>query len=212
MIRLFSLFIIGLCLLNCQSSQEFSRSGLPTQSIQEAAPKDRLMVYQAYLTLRVKDAVSVSDSVAILLPVYDAYLASSNGQNYTIRVPSDNYQDLLTALSEQGKVEHESQSAQDVTDNYRDIEVQLETLERTRERYLQLLNKAEQVSEILEIEKELGRVNLELDRLKAQIQRFDNQITYATITLNLEEKVQPGPLGYVGLGIYKVVKWLFVWN
>lgn len=175
-------------------------------------PEDRLrlMVYHAYLTLRVKDIASVSDSVVVLLPVYDAYLASSSDNRYQIRVPSDNYSALLTALSGQGKVEHQSQSAQDVTDNYRDIEVQIETLTRTRERYLQLLNKAEQVSEILEIEKELGRVNLELDRLKAQIQRFDNQIAYATINLTLEEKVQPGPLGYVGLGLYKVVKWLFV--
>jgi hypothetical protein len=74
------------------------------------------------------------------------------------------------------------------------------------------LGQATTVSEVLEVEKELERVNLELDSLKASIQRYDNRIQYSLLILELREKVQPGPLGYIGLGLFKAIKWLFVWS
>ncbi|MEL6720337.1 MAG: DUF4349 domain-containing protein, partial [Bacteroidota bacterium] len=84
--------------------------------------------------------------------------------------------------------------------------------EKTRQRYLELLNKAEKVNEILEIERELERINIDIESMKGQLKRLDGQVDYATITVNLQEKVKPGPLSAVGVGLYKVVRWLFVWN
>jgi hypothetical protein len=49
-------------------------------------------------------------------------------------------------------------AGEDVTEEYRDLEIRLDSAEKTRQRYLELLNKAERVKEILKIEKELERL------------------------------------------------------
>ncbi|MEL6628160.1 MAG: DUF4349 domain-containing protein, partial [Bacteroidota bacterium] len=64
----------------------------------------------------------------------------------------------------------------------------------------------------LKVEKELERLNTELDLLKGQMKRLENLTTFATINIRHEEKKKPGPLGYIGLGLYHSVKWLFVRN
>jgi len=174
--------------------------------------KNRLIIYTARLNLQVKNIEEKKLLIESLLTQYQSYLQSGSEYSWTIRVPQKNYEALLTELEQLGDITSKNEYTQDVTDQYRDTEIRLETLEKSRQRYLELLDKAEKVSEILEIERELERVNVSIESLKGSLKRFDSQIQYATITLNLQEKVKPGPLGYVGIGIYKVVKWLFVWN
>ncbi|MEM1324978.1 MAG: DUF4349 domain-containing protein [Bacteroidota bacterium] len=214
------LLFFFLLFVSCEATQElampkstYDRSQSRTRQYKSETELDeRLMIYEAYMGLRVKDLEAAADSILNKLPAYNAYVQSSSDYRYSIKVPNDRYERLLQDLSGRGEVEYENRSATDVTDAYRDIEVRLETLEKARQRYLELLDQATQVSEILEIEKELERVNLELDSLKASIQRYDNRIEYSLLVLELRAKVRPGPLGYIGLGIFKVVKWLFVWN
>jgi hypothetical protein len=203
--------------LSCESTRQLAAPSIDSAMEQSRSGADtdvgeRLMIYEAHLGLRVKNVEAVADTVLQLLPKYDAYLTATADYRYTIRVPHDRYEALLKNLSGQGEVDYEDRSAIDVTDAYRDIEVRLETLEKARQRYLELLGQATTVSEVLEVEKELERVNLELDSLKASIQRYDNRIQYSLLILELREKVQPGPLGYIGLGLFKAIKWLFVWS
>lgn len=71
---------------------------------------------------------------------------------------------------------------------------------------------ARKVQDVLEVEKELSRVTLELERLKGQMRTMKRETTYASFRLSVEEEVTPGPLGWVFYGSYKAVKWLFVWD
>jgi hypothetical protein len=48
--------------------------------------------------------------------------------------------------------------------------------------------------------------------MKGQMNRIDHLSTYSTITVYLKEKKKPGVIGYIGIGVYKAVKWLFVRN
>lgn len=77
---------------------------------------------------------------------------------------------------------------------------------------MELLEKAQTVEEILKVEKELERLNGEIDQLKGKIKRYDHLTQLATITIHLEEKKKLGILGYISVGLYKAVKWLFVRN
>jgi len=99
---------------------------------------------------------------------------------------------------------------EDVTEEYRDLEIRLDSAEKTRKRYLELLNKAEKVDEILKIERELERLNGEIDLLKGKINRLTHLAQYATITVQTSNGVKKGVLGYAFYGVYSGVKWLFV--
>jgi hypothetical protein len=77
---------------------------------------------------------------------------------------------------------------------------------------LELLAKAENVEAALKVEKELERLNSTIDLLKGKMNRINHLAEFSTITINLKEKKKPGIIGYVGIGIYRSVKWLFVRN
>jgi hypothetical protein len=88
----------------------------------------------------------------------------------------------------------------------------LDNASNARKRYLELLAKAETVEAALKVEKELERLNGEIDSLEGKINQLKHLSEYSTITVYLEEKVKPGILGYVGIGLYESVKWIFVRN
>jgi hypothetical protein len=62
----------------------------------------------------------------------------------------------------------------------------------------------------------IGRASLQesdpSDELKERLNRLSHLEAYATITVDLQEKVKPGLIGYVFVGLYQGVKWLFVRN
>jgi hypothetical protein len=111
-----------------------------------------------------------------------------------------------------GKVQSQSVSGQDVTDQYRDYQIRLENAEKSRDRYLELLAKAENVEAALQVERELERLNETIDLLKGRMNRMDHLEAFSTITVQIKERKKPGVLGYVGLGVYHAFKWLFVRN
>jgi len=115
-------------------------------------------------------------------------------------------------ISNLGKVTFKNIHGADVTESYLDNKLRLENAEKSRNRYLELLNKAVSVQEILLVERELERLNVTIERLKGQMNRIDHLDEFSTITINLRVKKKPGVLGYVFVGAYEAVKWLFVRN
>jgi hypothetical protein len=88
----------------------------------------------------------------------------------------------------------------------------LDNSEKARTRYLALLAKAEDVQAALLVEKELERLNGTIELMKGKMNRMEHLVDYSTITIYISEKKKPGVIGYIGIGIFKAVKWLFVRN
>ncbi len=173
---------------------------------------ERKMIYNADVDLKVKDVDTASVQVLDLTEKYNGYLISSSGNYTTVRVASTSLKQFLSELGTIGKVKNEEVYGQDVTDQYFDLTIKLENAEKARQRYLELLNRAVSVQDILAIEKELERLDTDIDRLKGKINQLDHQDAFSKVTIRYNEKKILGPLGYVGLGVYKVVKLLFVIN
>ncbi len=172
----------------------------------------RMMIYNATLTVEAKLPDSVDAHVAAVAKKYNGYVLTSSNNYTTIRVKSSSLKDALSDISTSGKVKNKTISATDVTDEFTDYQIRLENAERARKRYLELLEKASTVGETLQVEKELERLNGEIDLLKGKMSRISHLVDYSTITVYYQEKVKLGILGYVFVGVYKTVKWLFVRN
>lgn len=139
-------------------------------------------------------------------------MSESGTYRAVIRVKSDQLNEAITTIEQLGKLTNKNVSGQDVTNEYRDYKIRLENAQKARNRYLELLKIAENVEATLKVEKELERLNNTIDLLKGKMNRIDHLDQFSTITINLKEKKNPGILGYVGLGLYHAVKWLFVRN
>ena len=60
------------------------------------------------------------------------------------------------------------------------------------------------------VERELSRVQTELDALTAQLETMRGNVALSRVTVVLNEGRQLGPLGYLFYGLGRVIGWLFV--
>jgi len=119
---------------------------------------------------------------------------------------------FLTHVRALGIIEGESRTGTDITDQYRDNTIRLDNLRNVRNRYLALLEQANSVSDILGIERELERVNTEIEILEGRIRHAKLSVEYSNVTVTFSEQARLGPFGWVFYGLYRGIKWLFVWN
>jgi hypothetical protein len=128
------------------------------------------------------------------------------------RIPAENMETFLSSARTLGKIEYETKTGTDITDQYRDNVIRLDSLKNVRDRYLALLGKANAVNDILSIEKELERVNTEIEMLEGRIKYAELSVAYSNITVRFREKAKPGPVGWIFYGLFYGIKWLFVWD
>ena len=174
--------------------------------------EERKIIYSTDIQLTVKQPDTAAVQISAIAKKYNGYVQTSGTSMCVIRVEEKNLKSAENDIALLGKVESKTSSGQDVTGEYMDYQIRLENAEKARERYLELLAKAENVQAALLVEKELERLNETIELMKGQINRIDHLSSYATITVYLKEKKKPGIIGYIGVGLYKAVKWLFVRN
>lgn len=104
----------------------------------------------------------------------------------TIRVPSDNYNDFKTSISTLGNVTSSSENGNDVTADYFDTEARLTVLLAQEKRILVLLEKAN-IEEIIKIEERLSQIRTEIEQLTTVVKRYDDLVSYATVTINIQQ-------------------------
>jgi hypothetical protein len=109
----------------------------------------------------------------------------------TLRVPADQLDATMTEVKTLGRVESESQSGQDVTSQYVDLQARLANARNTEQRLTDLLrNRTGKLSDVLEVEQELDRVRGEIERMEAERKTMANQVSYATLNATITEDYQ----------------------
>lgn len=130
----------------------------------------------------------------------------------TLRIPARHFEQALRRLAKLGKVDRRTISGKDVTVEYVDLSMRLKNAQRMRQRYLELIQRAENVHQVLAVQKELERVTATIESLKGRISVIESQVSMSTIRLTLKTPTEPGPVGWVFYGLYKGIVWLFVWD
>ncbi len=175
---------------------------------------DRLIIYDAYMQLvhNQPDSDSLKNFFMELAKKYEGYVLNINSSRVKLRVPSNDLRATIKDLETIGKVKDKAIETRDVTAKFYDRSIRLENAQKTRNRYLKLLDKAKTVEEILKVERELERLNETIDLLKGQLNQYSHLVTYSTIHVRLHLRDKPGILSYPLIGLYKGVRWLFVRN
>jgi hypothetical protein len=106
-----------------------------------------------------------------------------------LRVPATQMDAAMAELKKLGRVESESQSGQDVTAQYVDLEARLSNARNTEQRLLDLLRqRTGKLSDVLEVETELGRVREEVERMEGERRLLSKQVEYSTIAATVTEE------------------------
>ena len=171
----------------------------------EALPstaEERMIVRNGDMSLVVDDVVDARDEIAQLAVRFDGYVVSSriSGEEQemmgwiSIRVSDDKFETALAELRDLAvRVKSENTDSQDVTEQYVDLQSRLKNAEATENQYLALLDKAEEVEDILRIYDSLSRIRNEIEQIKGRIQYLERTSSMSLISVNLEpEATSPG--------------------
>lgn len=107
----------------------------------------------------------------------------------TLRVPADRMAAVLTQLRAMGQVVEDTQGSQDVTDQIVDVDARITSARATEVRLVQLIReRTGKLSDVLEVERELTRVRLDIERLMAEKTNLDRRVSYTTIDVTITEE------------------------
>ena len=105
----------------------------------------------------------------------------------TIRVPAEDVDSFTEEVGGIVNVVSKSKNLEDITLKYVSTESRMTALQTEEVRLLEFMEKAETMSDLLEIEERLTEVRTELESVTSQMRLYNNQIDYATIYLTIEE-------------------------
>lgn len=172
-----------------------------TPSLEESLQK---LIITAFVNLEVVNSKETYSKVIDITQEVGGYVLESNlykdesgkeSGKITIRVAHDKFIEVFGKLSNLGKVESKNSTSQDVTQEYVDLNARIKNQEAIRDRLLKVLeDRAKKVDEILSVERELGRVTQEIERLKARLEYLGKMAALATITINFHEPIKVLPV------------------
>ncbi len=165
------------------------RGGEPqstTRAGEEAAP---MLIYTASVSMTVERPTESIDQAVELVTGAGGFLAQRNDTTVTLRVPSAHFREMLTRLERLGDVTHREVQAEDVSEQFHDLEVQLTNLRSVRARLQEFLARTTNVAEALVVEHELERVGGQIDGIEGRLRFLAARAAFSTVTLYVTRRV-----------------------
>ncbi len=124
----------------------------------------------------------------------DCYGSSYRHASITARIPAEKLDGFVRQIGETANITGRSESVEDVTLQYVDLDSHVRMLEEEQDRLLELLATAETVEDMITIESRLGEVRYQLESMNSQLRTFDNQVDYSTVHINISEVIELTPV------------------
>lgn len=147
-----------------------------------------LLIYRATLVLAVFEVKKALDRVEELARELGGYLLRRDDETVTIRVPVAKFNSGLSAAASLGDEVSRQISAEDVSEQYRDLTIRLRNAEVVRDRLQELLARANDVKEALLVEEQLGRITGTIEQIKGRLKVLDELVAFSTITVTVQAR------------------------
>jgi hypothetical protein len=195
-----------------------SESSPPSPSTPNAPlprPANLHIIRTADISLTVKKFQEAHDAIAREARAVGGFVADSNVTAYedgadgtvSVRVPERFFEKVVERISALGKLTSKKISAEDVSQEYVDLESRIRNLQREEARLLELINRASRLQDVLTIEQQLSRVRNDIEQATGRVRYLSNLTTLSTINVNLHQpgkpRPQPKPEGWSVVGQFK---------
>lgn len=169
----------------------------PTTNVQ-----NRLVISESYLSLLVKDVTNAQKRIIETAEQLGGYMVNSNLQNpqeaatatVVVRLPSTKLNQALEKFRGLSvKVISENLQGEDVTDQYVDNEARLATLMKTKTKFEEILDKAVQIQDILNVQQQIINLQSQIDAIKGQQKYYEQsaELSKITVYLSIDELALP---------------------
>jgi len=184
-------------------SEDYSNGGIESIKTETLDKANVKLIYRASMSVQTREFEETQTAIRQLVDgmggwfenaesYYGSYYYGTNLRNayYTIRIPADKYSDFLAAVGDCCHITNLSQSVEDVSLAYSDIETRLETLQTKHDRLIELLSKATEMTDIIDLENALSDCEYQIDSYTQSKNRYDSLIGYSTVNIDVNEVAQ----------------------
>lgn len=107
-----------------------------------------------------------------------------------LRMPAERFDEAVEGLRTLGRVESVDITAQDVGEEYVDVNARMINARRLEARLIELLaRRTGKLGDVLEVEHELARVREEIERYEGRLRYLRSRAAVSTLTLNVHEPI-----------------------
>ncbi len=181
-----------------RSSEPGGTGGTAETTGKGAATLPRKIIYTAQVTLVVEDFDETESRIDELVKRFGGYLSESNvnrtqgaqrSGKWVARIPVDQFDEFLSAVVEIGVPENRQTNAQDVTEEYVDLEARIKNKQEIERRVVKLLeDRSGEIKDVIAVENELGRVREEIERMQGRLRYLANVTALTTVTISAREQ------------------------
>lgn len=175
-------------------------SSTETKADEQNDLSERKIIKNADLNFQTKEYDAFLESLNQTIKANGGYIESSdmngggvNSYNYyrsaniKVRVPADKYNAFMDTVLTLGSVTHKNEYINDVTLRYVDIESRIRAYETEYDALMDLLAEAESIDYIIQLRQRISEIQYELESYKSQIRKYDDLISYSTISIYVSE-------------------------
>jgi len=174
-----------------------SNGDAQAEEVTEGATTNRKLIRTLNLSVETYDFDELTAAIPGKVAALGGYIESSSvdGNNnsysrdasYTVRIPAAAADQFVSVLDGKSNITHQSESVEDVTLSYVDIQSRKESLQIEYDRLQEMLGEADTVEDMIYIEDRLSNVRYEIQSIESQLRSYDNKVDYTTIYLNINE-------------------------
>src|SRR5204863_5623307 len=115
-----------------------------------------------------------------------------------VKVLPENLDRFLQKLRGLGELKNQTLGTEDITKAYFDTDARLKNARVMEQRVIEMLKKkSDDINDLLQVEKELGRVREQIEQMQGELKFFDSQVQFATVTISLAEKDMEEPAKFL---------------
>lgn len=166
---------------------------------------ERKIIKEGYIQFQTNDLEKTHSMIVSEVNTLKGYISKENLSTYSdniehqlvIRIPADQFDELLKKIASSANVESKSVEMNDVTEEYIDVNARLNTKKELEVKYKELLKQAKSVDEILNIQKEIAELQSDLESVEGRMKYLNDQIQYSTLNVTYFQKSATS-FGFVG--------------
>jgi len=176
---------------------ELGEGDVDHSEIEKNAVSSRKIVYTAEVNIQTSNYAKNVEVVKSLVKKYGGYFESTNlngtekakdrSASFTIRIPVDTYDKFMDGVGEIDTVVFKSETADDITSQYVDVQARLKSLNTKRDRLEQFEEQATKLEDVLDLENQITDVQYEIERYTATLNAYKDMTSNCTINMYIEE-------------------------
>ncbi len=164
---------------------------LTAETATSPLPEDfaRQVVYYGAMSLAVYNQTKAQTRIEAMVRESGGYVQSLEGELMVVRIPAPKFRDMAEKIGGLGRIEGQSFTAEDVTEDYYALSTRIKVLESTQEQLLTLLERARTVSEALEVRRALDEVTLQLEAALGKQRLLSSEVSLSVLSLSLKQRL-----------------------